>query len=138
MVRELNGLLSPYVTRNENADAIIVLQARVKWPQAQLDQILAEEKKITTQRELERVRQSAQQRVAQARIPARKPLMRELFAQLEVCAALAEKVKAYDDQTQQLCGSRPETPAPELLTSWSSDGESAVAYRKRHFREWVE
>ena len=133
-VRELRQILS---VQNNETNAVAILQARAQWSQATLEQQMAEERSRAARRELERVQHIAAQIVADARIPGRKPLIRQLFDQLEVCVALAEKVRVYDDKTQQLGASRPEAPCPELLPGWSS-AENAVQYRRRAFKEWLE
>ena len=133
VVRELRHTLS---TRNNETNAVAILQARGKWSQATLEQEMAEKQSRAARRELERVRDLASQRIADARIPARKPLMGQLFEQLDRCVELAEDLRRYDDETQQLSGSRPEAPCPELLPGWSG-GENATTYRKRYFRGWL-
>ena len=132
-MRDLRQTLSP---RNNETNAVAVLEARSRLPQATLEQEMAEERSRAAQRELERTRDLVKQRVADARIAGRKPVMRELFEQLEVCVALAEKARAYDDRTEQLGASRLEVPCPEFLPG-SSGEENAIAYRKRHFAEWL-
>ena len=131
-------MFSVYVVSDGTAvDAVVLAKARAELPDLKRRLALAEAVKIETERRLRRVLKEARERVADARIPGRKPLMQELFRQLDACVTLAEKLNAYDEETCRLCSSRPEAPCPELLKSWSSTGESAIAYRKRYFRDWL-
>ena len=93
--------------------------------------------KLQKERELQKVRDAARQRVTQARLAARRPLMRRLFEQLDKAVTIAEELRDYDDRTQALGASSPECPCPELLPGWSSDRENIVTYRKRRFADWL-
>ena len=135
--RRLTGILSPYVTKDRQVDPIERAHAEAAWPDVKRRLALAEAAKIQTGRDLNRVMDAARQRIAQARIPGRKSLVRELFERLDPCVKVAEQLSRYDEETERLCASRPEAPFPELLVGWTT-GENAVSYRRRHFCDWLD
>ena len=118
-------------------DAVARAYAQAEWPDVKRRLALAEARKIETERALRKAVDTAQERVAHARIPARKRLVKALFAKLEQCVPLAEELAAFDAHTQALGAMPPETPFIELLKSWSSGGESKVEHQRRHLSEWL-
>ena len=97
---------------------------------------IAEAVKLQKERELQNVTDAARQRVTQARLAARRPLLRRLFEQLDKAVPLAEELSAYDQRTQALGGDVPETPFIELLPSWNGY-ENKVDDQRRRFQEWL-
>ena len=134
--KRLNSLLSPYVHQQRGADVIEVANARLAVPQVQQRLVKAEIARIEAQRTLNRVLEEARQRFTEARIPARRPLMHELFQELDRCVEAAERLAEYDLRTQQLGGSPPETPFPELTKAWNGT-ESKVSQQRRYLKEWL-
>ena len=63
--------------------------------------------------------------------------MRELFERLDQCVKVAEQLSRYDDETQHLCGHRPECPFPELLTTWNGS-ENKVQTQRRYLKGWLD
>src|SRR5918998_5553514 len=107
-VKRLNRVMSH---QDQRADIVEVAQAKVLYAAA-VDRLdMAEAVKVKLARELARVRDVWRQRIGEARIAARKPLVRELFDQMELCVPLAEQLAAYDAETYRLCG---QTPRPHF------------------------
>src|SRR5918998_268897 len=131
-VKRLNRVMSH---QDQRADIVEVAQAKVLYPAA-VDRLdMAEAVKVKLARELARVRDVWRQRIGEARIAARKPLLRDLLDRLEACVPLAERLSVYDTETTRLCGQQAETPFPQLLRSWNGT-ENQVDYQRRHCAEW--
>ena len=136
--KKYSRMLSPYVVQDGTpVDPIECARATAAWPDLKRQLALAVARKIETERALRKAVDAAQERVAHARIPARKRLVKALFAKLEQCVPLAEELAAFDAHTQALGAMPPETPFAELLKSWSSGGESKLDHQRRHLSEWL-
>ena len=95
---------------------------------------IAEAVKLQKERELQKVRDAARQRVTAARLSARRPLMRRLFEQLDKAVIIADDLSQYDQRTAALGGDVPETPFVELLPSWNGY-ENKIDNQRRRLKE---
>ena len=136
--KKYNKMMSPYVVGDGTAiDPVALAYAKAEWPDIRRRLAIAEAVKLQKERELQKVTDAARQRITEARLPGRKPLMCELFRQLDECVRAAEQLSDYDKRTQELGGSAPECPFVELLPEWTSYGQSKVEYCREKFRDWL-
>ena len=136
--KKFNKMMSPYVVGDGTAiDPVALAYAKAEWPEVRRRLAIAEAVKIQKERELQKVMDVARQRVTQARLGARRPLMRRLFEQLDKAVMIAEELSQYDQRTQALGGDVPETPFIELLPSWNGY-ENKIADQRRRLKEWLD
>ena len=100
----------------EQADEIVIIRARTALPQAQLAYWEAEAVLKEAQREFQRAVEAETRVLTNERVDARRSLIKELFALLDVAVAMAEQIQSYDDETRRLGGVAPLPPVPELLS----------------------
>lgn len=100
----------------EPADEIGMIRARAVLPQAQQAYWEAEAVLKGEERKFQRAVEAERRNVTEERADPRRPLVKELFALLDVAVAMAEQIQAYDDETRRLGGISPHPPITELLS----------------------
>lgn len=134
----LNGLeqtVAPETTSSSSAravrDEITIIRARAALPLARQVYFEADIVLKNTERQAQTVLERETQLLDQARVAARRELMRELFKRLDVAKEIAEEIRVYDTETVRLGGRAPSHPFVELLDESNRTG--SVTFRRQMF-----
>jgi len=109
-VTDSSSVMKAYV------DEATILRASGALPQARLIYFETEARLKDSERGFQNVFAIETRNVTKERVEARCPLVKELFALLDVAVAMAEQIQAYDDETRRLGGVPPPPPVAELLS----------------------
>ena len=93
-----------------------MFRASAALPQARLTYLEAEACLKVSERGFQNVFTIETRNVTKERVEARCPLIKELFALLDIAVAMAVQIQAYDDETRRLGGVPPPPPVGELLS----------------------